>query len=84
MARWGDRHNVDNWRSALALESISREEIVSSDALKTSAVIVQETPENFVAALPQTIEEKDSIALLNHKAYLQSVSYTHLTLPTKA
>ena len=71
LARWGDRPNVDNWRSALALESISREEIVSSDALKTSAVIVQETPENFVEALPQTLEEKDSIAILNNKAYLQ-------------
>ena len=33
--------------------------------------IIQEKPENFVASLPQTQKEKDSLILTNQKAYLQ-------------
>ena len=72
LAKWGDRPNVDNWRSALAIENIRQENKNKlSDYSKGSNQILQETPESFVGALPQTKAERDSIKITNHKAYLQ-------------
>ena len=72
MAKWGDRPNVDNWRSALAIENIRQENKNKlSDDSKGSNQILQETPESFVGALPQTKAERDSIKITNHTAYLQ-------------
>ena len=71
LAKWGDRPNVDNWRSKLAIESISRVDTTTEIETKAIPQILQETPESFVAALPKTIKERDSIKTLNHKSYLQ-------------
>ena len=71
LANWGDRPNVDNWRSALAIESVSRVDTSAIAESKPTKQILQETPESFISALPQTIEEQDSIKSVNHKAYLQ-------------
>lgn len=70
LANWGNRPNTDNWRNAssilnsIVIESKSNQPI----SIKT---IIQEKPENFVASLPQTQKEKDSLILTNQKAYLQ-------------
>lgn len=71
LANWGDRPNVDNWRSALAIEMISQVDTTAITESKPNKQILQETPESFISALPQTIEEQDSIITVNHKAYLQ-------------
>ncbi|MDB3862538.1 hypothetical protein N9313_03095 [Flavobacteriaceae bacterium] len=71
LAKWGDRPNVDNWRSAFAIENISQVDATEMADSKAPTQILQETPESFVGALPQTSVEQDSIRTLNHKAYLQ-------------
>jgi hypothetical protein len=71
LARWGSRPNVDNWRSALAIENINQVDTASLENITLKPQIIQETPENFVASLPQSEEERDSIKSLNHRAYLQ-------------
>lgn len=71
LARWGSRPNVDNWRSALAIENINQVDTASLENITLKPQIIKETPENFVASLPQSEEERDSIKSLNHRAYLQ-------------
>ena len=71
LTRWGTRPNIDNWRSALAIENINQVDKVSAENVTLKPRIIQETPENFVASLPQSEEERDSIKRLNHRAYIQ-------------
>jgi tetratricopeptide (TPR) repeat protein len=71
LTRWGTRPNIDNWRSALAIENINQVDEVSVENVTLKPRIIQETPENFVASLPQSEEERDSIKRLNHRAYIQ-------------
>jgi len=71
LARWGSRPNVDNWRSALAIENTNQVDTSSVEVGTLKPQIIQETPENFVASLPQSTAERDSIETLNHRAYLQ-------------
>jgi tetratricopeptide (TPR) repeat protein len=71
LANWGNRPNVDNWRSASAIINLSLEEENGELLKEGTASIIQETPESFIAELPKTEREKDSLILLNQKAYLQ-------------
>ncbi len=71
LARWGNRPNVDNWRSALAIESLTQVQTASAEDPSLKPALLQETAENFVTSLPQSLQERDSITALNHKAYLQ-------------
>ena len=71
LANWGNRANVDNWRSASAIINLSLEEENGELLKEGTASIIQETPESFIAELPKTEREKDSLILLNQKAYLQ-------------
>jgi hypothetical protein len=71
LALWGNRPNVDNWRSAFAIESISQLDTLKTEASNAKTSIIKETPESFVASLPQTSKEQDSIKIRNHNAYLQ-------------
>src|SRR6056300_11368 len=71
LAKWGNRPNVDNWRSAQAIDSINQEVTALTTEANQTNTILQETPESFVGALPKTIDARDSIMKLNHKAYLQ-------------
>ena len=70
LANWGNRPNVDYWRSSnMILNTI----IIDAKTNQSSIIntIIQEKPESFVAALPQTRDEIDSLILTNQKAYLQ-------------
>jgi tetratricopeptide (TPR) repeat protein len=71
-ALWGNRPNVDNWRSAAAIQNtISQsEESENTEKSKTNEIL-QQTPDSFIAALPKTKKEKDSIRAMNLNAYLQ-------------
>ena len=71
LANWGNRANVDNWRSASAIINLSLEEENGELLKEGTASIIQETPESLIAELPKTEREKDSLILLNQKAYLQ-------------
>ena len=71
LANWGNRPNVDNWRSASAIINLSLEEENGELLKEGTASIIQETPESLIAELPKTEREKDSLILLNQKAYLQ-------------
>ena len=71
LANWGNRPNADNWRSASAIINLSLEEENGELLKEGTASIIQETPESFIAELPKTEREKDSLILLNQKAYLQ-------------
>jgi len=72
-ANWGNRPNLDNWRSETAIQNniIENNSVRSIQNKTKSTSIIQETPESFVSALPKTQLEKDSIISLNQKAYLQ-------------
>lgn len=69
LAKWGNRPNVDNWRKADVILNLREQS--GNGSRKATTSIVQETPESFVAQLPKTKKEKDSILLINQKAYLQ-------------
>ncbi|MEK9612311.1 MAG: hypothetical protein VW080_00110 [Flavobacteriaceae bacterium] len=71
-ALWGNRPNVDNWRSAAVIQNTIRqsEEFENLEKSKVNEIL-QETPESFIAALPKSKNEKDSIRAVNHNAYLQ-------------
>ena len=71
LANWGNRPNVDNWRRATAILNLETVSKTGEATGTTAAVIIQETPKSFVASLSKTIEERDSLTLLNQKAYLQ-------------
>ena len=70
LANWGNRPNTDNWRNASSILNSIAIESKSNQPISIKAII-QEKPENFVASLPQTQKEKDSLILTNQKAYLQ-------------
>jgi hypothetical protein len=70
LANWGNRPNTDNWRNASSILNSIVLESKSNQPISIKAII-QEKPENFVASLPQTQKEKDSLILTNQKAYLQ-------------
>ena len=70
LANWGNRPNTDNWRNASSILNSIVIESKSNQPISIKAII-QEKPENFVASLPQTQKEKDSLILTNQKAYLQ-------------
>jgi len=72
-ANWGNRPNLDNWRSSAAIQNnINQNNLVTSIQNKIQPLsIIKETPESFVSSLPKTQLEKDSIISLNQKAYLQ-------------
>ena len=71
LAKWGNRPNVDNWRSAFAIENISLTNKNTSADLNRKSQKFKITPESFVLSLPKTKVERDSIKMINHKAYLQ-------------
>ena len=70
LANWGKRPNIDNWRNASIILNSIVIEPKSNQPILIKAII-KEKPENFVASLPQTQREKDSLILTNQKAYLQ-------------
>ena len=53
LANWGNRPNVDNWRSASAIINLSLEEENGELLKEGTASIIQETPESFIAELPK-------------------------------
>ena len=70
LSKWGNRPNVDNWRSSnIILNSIA--EKGEKNKPFTSQKIIRENPQDFVETLPQTQKEKDSLILKNQRAYLQ-------------
>ena len=71
LAKWGNRPNVDNWRSTFAIENISLTNKNNSADLNLQSQKFKITPESFVISLPKTKAELDSIKMINHKAYLQ-------------
>jgi len=73
-ATWGDRPNVDNWRSAyelIGIEEVSEQDTVAAEQDSRPKEIIVETAESYVKRLPATAQEQDSIEILNHNAYLQ-------------
>ena len=67
---WGDRPNLDNWRSSdaiLAPKEFSAQDEKESDKF----FVIQETPESYVSLIPKQEEEIDSLILLNQQSYLQ-------------
>lgn len=71
LANWGERPNVDNWRRATAILNLETAAGTAEEPGAAASLIIQETPESFVASLPKTKVEQDSLKLLNQKAYLQ-------------
>ena len=71
LANWGNRPNVDNWRSANTILNLNSQDEDAAPSDELTASIIQETPESFVSQLPKTKKEKDSLILINQKAYLQ-------------
>ena len=70
LANWGNRPNVDNWRSASSILTLSKT-ATSAENQRTTSILIQETPESFVATLPKTKKERDSLLLITQNAYLQ-------------
>ena len=73
-ATWGDRPNVDNWRSAyelIAVEEVLEQDSVALEQPPRQKEIIVETAESYVKRLPATEKEQDSIQILNHNTYLQ-------------
>ena len=70
LENWGNRPNVDNWRSASTILSLNT---IKTGNNQTSRVleIIQEQPESFIASLPKSKKAKDSIVNMQQKAYLQ-------------
>ena len=67
---WGDRPNLDNWRSSEAI--LAPKEFTIQDKKKSdNFFIIQETPESYVSLIPNKKEEIDSLILLNQQSYLQ-------------
>ena len=70
LSRWGNRPNVDNWRNVNLLMNYN----LYKDPLnerESKIRIINETPYSYLATLPKTKKEKDSILLVNQTAYLQ-------------
>ena len=67
---WGNRPNVDNWRIAAGLSNLRNTQDQTVTASSEEEIFVQ-TPESYVASLPSTEKEKDSIKSLNDNSYLQ-------------
>ena len=69
LENWGNRPNVDNWRSASTILSLN----IKTDSNQTSRVleIIQEKPESYIASLPKSQKAKDSVVNVQQKAYLQ-------------
>ena len=67
---WGDRPNLDNWRSSEAI--LAPKEFAIKDKKKSdNFFVIQETPESYVSLIPSKKEEIDSLILLNQQSYLQ-------------
>ena len=67
---WGDRPNLDNWRSSDAI--LAPKEFSAQDEKKSDKFfVIQETPESYVSLIPKEEEEIDSLILLNQQSYLQ-------------
>ena len=67
---WGDRPNLDNWRSSEAI--LTPKEFAIQDKKKSdNFFVIQETPESYVSLVPSKKEEIDSLILLNQQSYLQ-------------
>ena len=67
---WGDRPNLDNWRSSEAI--LTPKEFAIQDKKKSdNFFVIQETPESYVSLIPSKKEEIDSLILLNQQSYLQ-------------
>ena len=67
---WGDRPNLDNWRSSEAI--LAPKEFAIQDKKKSdNFFVIQETPESYVSLVPSKKEEIDSLILLNQQSYLQ-------------
>ena len=71
LSKWGNRPNIDNWRSSLAIENINQSVTENTkETTQTSAPFI-DTPESYLSAIPKSVEAQDSIQKLNHNAYLQ-------------
>ena len=67
---WGNRPNLDNWRSSEAI--LAPKEFAIQDKKKSdNFFVIQETPESYVSLIPNKKEEIDSLILLNQQSYLQ-------------
>ena len=67
---WGDRPNLDNWRSSDAI--LAPKEFLAQDEKESDKFfVIQETPESYVSLIPKEEEEIDSLILLNQQSYLQ-------------
>ena len=70
LASWGNRPNVDNWRSAQRLIAPMKTEQQQQVAITTPSIQVEDL-ETLLAQLPAPTE-KDSLLSLNHQSYLQA------------
>lgn len=69
---WGQRPNIDFWRSSNVLRTAQVTEEEEKDATQVTEVnVFVEKPENFVALLPKGEKAKDSLINANHNTYLQ-------------
>jgi hypothetical protein len=66
---WGNRPNIDNWRSANSTSSI---QIISNKNIKENIDhLIVESPEFYLNKIPKEKNQIDSIFSLNEKAYLK-------------
>ena len=70
LSRWGNRPNVDNWRNVNLLMNYNLDKDPLNER-ESKIRIINETPYSYLATLPKTKKEKDSILLVNQTAYLQ-------------
>jgi len=71
LSQWGNRPNVDNWRSASELQSAQVEISQKSENIQILPEAFSNNPDQYIDLLPKTESEIDSIRALNQKAYLQ-------------
>ena len=67
---WGDRPNLDNWRSSEAILAPKEFEIQEKKE-SNNFFVIQETPQSYVSLIPNKKEEIDSLILLSQQSYLQ-------------
>ena len=67
---WGDRPNLDNWRSSEAILA-PKEFAIQDKKESNNFFVIQETPQSYVSLIPNKKEEIDSLILLNQQSYLQ-------------
>lgn len=70
-SKWGNRPNIDNWRSTSALQNIQVVDNEKNENIQFLTKTYNNSPDEYIDRLPKTKSEKDSILTLNQNAYLQ-------------